>query len=495
LTIVVSFLFIVTSTSVLDIFKDFAAVAFISNLDNLAFQLAKRGFITKSVQKDAKKVETATLSEGNTTTKSQCKLLIWNTPFHRLKIRNILFGITSVIICLPWVAIRAKQHLGYYKSLSCKSLTVKFGDETLALADGGTTLHYAYFSNNYKIEEKNKRFKLEGDRPVYYERGQKEWVGKRAPGKFLYCKDLQAWAFTIEDVWPRGETNSTWKACENWLLKSPETEVYALEEVPLQGWSIWTGITDTAQDFSLSCDECSSDIDCSLHGKCVERTCVCSKKWLGQRCDSKIPCNELVYTNNRCNGYDETPGFVLLRDKNNKTMEVYGRPVFAKLDTSSLDYNFDQDYYYLDDDFSWNEYVFDNNEANVVFYTGRRWYDGYFPAHNISVLRGIFNETFHAHWDSVLEDNTQWFSEQTDSSTPIGLEWYELSETRSGGDYGPFGRVKKVAASYHCKRVDCEISNVCGLYGECNKTEHTCNCKLGTFGHFCQFTSDDDYSC
>jgi len=94
-----------------------------------------------------------------------------------------------------------------------------------------------------------------------------------------------------------------------------------------------------------------------------------------------------------------------------------------------------------------------------------------------------------------MENNTQWFSEQTDSSTPIGLEWYELSETRSGGDYGPFGRVKKVAASYHCKRVDCEKSNVCGENGGCDKTENACNCDVGTFGHFCQFTSDDDYSC
>ena len=66
------------------------------------------------------------------------------------------------------------------------------------------------------------------------------------------------------------------KADCNWLLRSPETNEFDLSNVD-GDWSIWTGVIGRTE-VSIVCNECSSEIDCNLNGKCVDGECECKSE-------------------------------------------------------------------------------------------------------------------------------------------------------------------------------------------------------------------------
>jgi hypothetical protein len=169
-------------------------------------------------------------------------------------------------------------------------------------------LHYSSFSGNYFADFSV----LIQNRPVYYERNKKD---DSTSGTFYYCDAEKSWVFTIKafanQTAVRENTTTvipqeTIKRCENgggWLMRSPITDAFLLDEVPTDSWSIWTGTLNVASDFSITCAECGSNTDCGLgiNGKCKKKegqkkgSCDCEEDYSGTFCNVEKPCRELAY--------------------------------------------------------------------------------------------------------------------------------------------------------------------------------------------------------
>lgn len=90
-----------------------------------------------------------------------------------------------------------------------------------------------------------------------------------------------------------------------------------------------------------------------------------------------------------------------------------------------------------------------------------------------------------------------YISEPTESGTPIGLEWNEIRESGSVGDFGPFKSTIPVPSILHCVDVDCKIQNICGYYGTCIDDENgngMCVCDDCYGGYFCQYNPKGSYA-
>jgi hypothetical protein len=122
---------------------------------------------------------------------------------------------------------------------------------------------------------------------VYYQRDQKDFGDGSPAGKFSYCEEQEAWVFTVENV-EKAQPDKC-----NWLLRSPKTKAYVLNDVPSSGWSIWNGAV-VPTEFSFSCGERVSDVDCNSHGTCTsEKRCKCNSLRFGSKCQSCGSCSVL----------------------------------------------------------------------------------------------------------------------------------------------------------------------------------------------------------
>jgi hypothetical protein len=305
---------------------------------------------------------------------------------------------------------------------------------------------YSFFSGPYKAYFN----KLVNERPVYYQ-GSKDV----ASGKFYYCDPQKSWVFTVEafkdaNAIPIETMNGN---CDHgWLLRSPITEAFKLEDVPTDGWRIWTGSFEVASDFSFTCAECDSNLDCGLNrGECKGGACHCNNKgnegpFEGPFCNADPSCDSLInffnITETAADGvaYGSTNYAKMVNFADDSALTAYDRPTYFS--------------------------VMNEAEIEVILYTGRRWYDAYFsPAEAFLFLQPL---GFHAYWGDVVSGNVKFYSETTDSQLPTGvLKWYGIRTSRSAGNYGPFGASFDFHQIFECWSVDCNIKNVCGAANKC----------------------------
>eukprot|EP00978_Attheya_sp_CCMP212_P002970 scaffold6079_cov66-Attheya_sp.AAC.3 len=300
LSIGISFILIVQSTTVIELFFNFAAVQFVSELDNIAFQLAYKGYmaIGDLEQATRKLINQVQFWQRNMVAFPRIKRRI---PVKWLRIS--IFSLHAVILYSFWFVVRYKQATGQYLHSICQSFDVNFGDKVSNLCTADSCffynvtdpnnvreLPYGPFSGIYEVYHDNHdNFVWKGGRPVYYTRNIEIGDGSH-PGKFSYCKNEKAWVFTIDGV------RKAFSDKCNWLLRSPKTEAYSLGDVPTTGWSIWTddALVPADPHFELSCAECESDVDCSyLHGSCEKKICVCDPSWTGRNCQTSFYCSTL----------------------------------------------------------------------------------------------------------------------------------------------------------------------------------------------------------
>jgi hypothetical protein len=276
--------------------------------------------------------------------------------------------------------------------------------------------------------------------------------------------------------------------CEfGWLMRSPITEAFRLEDVPMDGWRIWTGTLEFASDFSITCAECKSDLDCGLsNGECQSNSmCACNTGFEGTFCNAEKPCDQLELVSDDPNATSLV--FSIMRGTNGAGLTRYGKPIFAS-----------------------DEIAYRNETSGVISYEnateltpvrevlgfpGRRWYVTYFRVEDIETRSG------HAYWDGIVSANTniQWYSEVTDRHIPTGeLKWFRIGNSKSVGNYGPFGYSPEFPLRFECLSVDCNVTNVCGLTGKCIQNQtlgntknnlygSKCACEKQYFGHFCEF--------
>lgn len=502
--ITVSFILLVQSTTILDIFLNFAALAFVSELDNLAFTMAAFGFVGRPLRDQAKSLKNKEAP--------QVQRAHWIKP--------IVVVLLIAGLCMGWSVIHRRQRDDYYlqkflESTTCRHVWVDLGEEVYVLPRGvdlttvlgkapprilGTRfntssppdIRYAYFSGDYYAQFDS----LIGKRPVYYERDD----AHPSSGMFYYCTDINAWVFTIQAFAEATGVNAIPEELRadcgdglGWLLASPRTDATVLNEAPTTGWVAWTGKIETVKSLAIRCLECTRDVNCGGNrGVCDQdtNTCICDDGFEGPLCNIDTPCSPLIVFTDK----NEEYGPYHL-----ETQRAYDRPIYVR--NATLENRPGRDF-------------------EVVIYTGRRWYDIYLTT-DLTRRYGLFGFDSdieltlverQAYWLNLFVTNAEWYSEITETTDPIGsLQWFQIAESRSRGSYAPFGFSYRVARRFECLSINCAIREICGDPGTGNQCVEDqplqvnssnayllngtqvmggdCQCSDDFEGHFCEYTN------
>ncbi|CAB9509322.1 expressed unknown protein [Seminavis robusta] len=487
--VMVSFYFIVQSDSVLSIFENFAAMEFISYLDNMVFKLARWGYLGKGLHRMTIKVESVSMRLRRDTKRWWIALI------------TIFLCLTFVPMLSFWANLRIGQANGFYLEQKLSpTLAVWFQDETLILPDStefqfegsqrgmtsqqGILLNYAYFSGSYDVSYKdNGLLDRHERRPIYYEATSAAATATQCQtdptcGMFYYCSELEAWVFTIRAL---GTARKQLDQCEwGWLAISQQTKEFDLERVPAAGWKIYTGdISETA--VVITRDNCDIDAECSLNGACVDGRCSCNEGWQGTRCEVKTTiCPAMQWINYGASSYEyETMGPLYLAEENGSPLTAYGRPIYYR--------HFETDEGTCPTGHRYETYV----------YIGRKWVFTYWCEEPYTLNLQAQN---HAFWDNLVGLEQRWSSAMTESYTGTGLQMYEVRESFSDGISGS-DLSFPTEGTLECVDVPCEdkSSAVCGRKGSCvefqfqnqngtTSTYHKCECTADYGGIYCQFS-------
>ena len=240
LGLTVSFLLIVTAESVLDVLLSFAAVSFVSSLDQGAFYLAQMGFFGT-----ANKIESILVTEATyAVRKGSSRRLAF-----RLKAAGLL--VVLIVVLSVWAQINDLQRRGHYMT---HSLFVQFDDELQPLL----AAHSGYYTSN-------NNFGFLEDRE-----GQ---------GKFGYCRRRQEWTFFLEGDDPCDYGNVLVKSSasesidiadhvEPWFVAFPN----ATHFLPMENFRLDVGCWDE--------DDCGGGT-----GECIRNRCICPSGYSGFRCE------------------------------------------------------------------------------------------------------------------------------------------------------------------------------------------------------------------
>jgi len=403
------FLILAQATGVLDIFYDVLALQFISELDDMAFLLAKKDVFGKQLQR-------------------ACTAKLFQTEFEKQKfgrskkasifLKSIYF-LNLGLFLAGMIFISMRQTSGFYQ---CDEITIDFGEgvweDPLVLFDGEFsefsqefTLVFSYFNGVYKQDG------TEAGRPVYKEmrKFDNQPYGlpdesTPAPALIKYSMEADAWILTHPSI-KKSRTEDA--QSESWLLRSPETDAYDLLDVPGE-WSIWLGVIGTTT-VNYSCDWCNEDTECNLNGKCINQICVCSSgkgiSYLGTHCEVKLKdeCGTITTEDTNITYaieyYSSVPG-----GPADTLFQEYDRPVYTHVSGYPG---------VREGDLQW------------LVYTGRRWIGMTFNLIDLNVtaedlVKGTKN--YHAFWDVALGVTTMFISDPTTGDNPVGVDFYYITD-------------------------------------------------------------------
>jgi hypothetical protein len=262
------FFVVVQESNVLDIFFDMIALEFVESIDDVIFELCRRGFFSRRLKVVANQENVLQCSSSHTAR----RIRKWSKRF----IRAIYFS--SAIAMLTGLSyITYQQTQGAY---GCRSLIMKFGDGVWENAwvmldkqcsvdadcndsnqrcysgDGlcyeNRLLIYSHF-NGYYNQDGNV-----GERPRYVEMNKESGDPFKStiPAELKYCQEIESWVLTHKKIRTSLNPDET-NEC-NWLLKSGQTEEFDLVELPRANWFLWRGQIKKDYDISVDCAEVSS---------------------------------------------------------------------------------------------------------------------------------------------------------------------------------------------------------------------------------------------
>ena len=246
----VTFLLIVTSSTVLDVLLNFAAVEFVSGLDDAAFYLAQKGFLGR-----LNKIETDIVGEGT-----------YQVPRMRRKkgaarLRTIgLMTVLAVVIAM-WAYLYWLQLSGHYNP---KTIIIQFGDQFQPFL-GAYSGFYSLKTGFGKPPSTRFRYSEE----------------RNGGGQFGYCARQAVWTFyiggndpcNIQNVLVQSDVARTFDLTQligaTWFVKRPTSDNF----VPMQNFFMDLG--------------CLQDDDCGGFGVCdgAVNKCVCDPGRYGYRCE------------------------------------------------------------------------------------------------------------------------------------------------------------------------------------------------------------------
>lgn len=470
--VVVAFVFINQSTDVLGLFLDFSAVQFVSELDNVGYFIASKGYLmVKSVQRLTVSMQGVEMSQNE---KSDTDDEISRRVLKKRRLFQLLIFYGKLVILMSlWLCVKILQRKGKFYDYECEKFQINLPSKEYAFfrkckngekcpkgwEERNSDLNYSNFSGLYQAKRsEDGTFKLEGRRPIYEQitMASSRYKDRESspPGIFKYCESEEAWVFTIAGV----SKGATVMDCK-WLLKSPETEATSLAYIVEEDWKVWTGAVDEA-DIDITCVECedtkdittneTADVGCNFHGECNDqKECLCEENFAGDRCSICAGCEllELVEeSGNENNLYMELTSklegkFKRLDDSDNRPIEVDGRLVryhageellSGKWVTKSPLYVF----------FYWSgRYVFWDIENYLTKTDGDR------PCREDLVM---FFESFHPAWSLGKEGEEPWYVSDIDRNhwEKTNLKWKSFDDYKENPEY-TVGSYKKV--KFQCR--------------------------------------------
>ena len=196
LVISVCFVFIVQSTTVIDLFLDFAGVAFVSELDDVAFRLADRGFLGVAAKRLADKV-------------LRCKVHNEEKGEHRgMKRKTARVVLFATIALVMWIGLSFFAREQDVLNWACKSVSLTIGEAKL--------VRYRSFSGTYILTGRR-----HAKRAVYV---QEQGEGSA----FLaYCEETNRWTVYDNSLLDDDEDECVVGPCCNYFLVSVHVVPFA----------------------------------------------------------------------------------------------------------------------------------------------------------------------------------------------------------------------------------------------------------------------------
>eukprot|EP00529_Nitzschia_sp_RCC80_P015139 CAMPEP_0113482624 /NCGR_PEP_ID=MMETSP0014_2-20120614/23016_1 /TAXON_ID=2857 /ORGANISM="Nitzschia sp." /LENGTH=701 /DNA_ID=CAMNT_0000376149 /DNA_START=27 /DNA_END=2132 /DNA_ORIENTATION=+ /assembly_acc=CAM_ASM_000159 len=456
------------SSTVLSMLLNFAAMQFVTEIDDVAFSLAERGYFSMSLKKSCDDV---------TKMKTPDNAGPW--------FRRIALLLFMVAVVTGYSVVYRNQEQGLY---SCNVFDVQFGDE----AWSWLPLYSGRFNNWINP-------KRESNRWVYVDE-----ISQSA-STFMYCRETQSWVFGIfsgDPNYGESETDHYYdEICEQklWFLSSPQTNSFDALFGSASGWLTTTEDQSNALLFpvdylSMRCVDCNSNTCNEQGGSCqsdldisAKPVCVCNEGFYGSQCqfDNSTICPSLTFdatSSPFAIGDAQFPSsYNLVVDENGDPITYFDKTVFA--------------YVYPEDD---PEYGF----INLIIFYGRRYF--YIVGDWTLVAPNATAGTAAAEVVSFLqEDRQSGYSLDTNVTTPVfvsdpldkgtagdqftptSIAWYQTKLDEYGNAYGVGASVgtRLICEQCRAESLFCETGNCIvepgSEYGQCS-------CSDGWVGARCE---------
>jgi hypothetical protein len=325
--LMVGFVMNMQSTSVLGLMLNFAALQFISDIQDIAFWVARDGYVSLWVEQATQHVKQVQIPcPKRTFDKAYCRQTL---------VKRVTYLLVTCAVMAGYGVLVHQQTNGRFL---CQNLFVQWGDQVRP--------ELPSFTGEYQQHPSQK---IHG-RVVYY--GQ--WSGAR----FAYCSSMKVWTFKggyFQLKFGEGEDSVVERVdpdlddpCVGYWAKSAETHTFDITETMITAWTVWdmyTNQTHLPIDFmTMYCLDCNANggRTCSNYGSCNSETnrCDCDFGRFGLNCEYPLPCKSLeldlrtppfpaVLEKHGKGRSMPTTSFSLLTDDEGIPVVVYNKPVYV----------------------------------------------------------------------------------------------------------------------------------------------------------------------
>eukprot|EP00588_Corethron_pennatum_P034354 CAMPEP_0194346744 /NCGR_PEP_ID=MMETSP0171-20130528/105598_1 /TAXON_ID=218684 /ORGANISM="Corethron pennatum, Strain L29A3" /LENGTH=800 /DNA_ID=CAMNT_0039113905 /DNA_START=87 /DNA_END=2490 /DNA_ORIENTATION=- len=274
------FVVVVQSTDIVGLFAEFAAMEFISHIDELFFLLASQSYVGRDLciaTEEMKNIKIPSSIQGRSA-------------------KKILLFFPMIITFAGWGWVQRQLLTGKYLE---PFFTVFIPDDF--------NVNDSYLSGVYaptKCHSK-RRFSYVNKKIVNYN-DEDENVSVR--GVISYCSESETWVLNsyltakkVENVCFELANNEIYDPCKRILLQSPRTKKYNINEISPKEWFMKSsegGFVPVPSFFNYVSNECQEDRDCSVlrndkyGGTCNKdtNTCDCTGGRFGKSCEYSKPC-------------------------------------------------------------------------------------------------------------------------------------------------------------------------------------------------------------
>ncbi len=466
---IVLFFLIVQSDNIVELFKDFTAMTFISSLDNVVYQLAEMNVIGIRMKEATEicEIEVHTRKLEKSEEDEVRKIM------HFLRHPATINGLWFCAIYIMWITVGVIPQInGDYL---CQSIFIQLDDHV--------NPKLSYFSGIYNLQKGSQKKSLFTTSYIEVKSSLEVESAERPPLILRFCRASQNWIFTFSDK--NKDECDGFRFIESTAMN--DQQQYDLFNVPSDSWLVNNAhnATDGSENprfiplsiiFTKCIDRDESILNIST-GTCPQIE-IDVREQFGPFIGTRSWSSEFHRMN-------------ITKGDNSVDVQVYNRPVY------------------------YNERN-DLNEIEMVLFTGKRWmitssrfiYEAinYKPnderipidisndqtgRSDLEKLGNKIQREFHAYhsrYYAAFFSEAVNFDTPEDSGLPTGLKWYSATS-----DENPEADLKRdVTSLFICSECDDE-TNKCFYENKCNNKK--CECGNGSHGTLCQILPSSDGRC